>query len=266
MSDPWSLFLSVLDHDPTPTLEGTAALQRNVTGKNRLYALSNFLEGPRATKEKGMTTTYDPKITALLCIDFYNDFLHPNGKLWPWVKDVAEQVNLLENLRAIVAAAREAGIKIIHVPHHRMEPDTYKDWKYPSPYQLQAAKNMIFARGQWGGEFHDDFKLRPGDLCCTEHWASSGFPNTDLDQLLKRHGKEKIICVGLLANTCLEATARIGMELGYHVTFVRDATAARSPEAMHAAVNIDAPTYAHEILTTAELIAAVKASPAAAAA
>jgi nicotinamidase-related amidase len=30
-----------------------------------------------------MTTTYDPKITALLCIDFYNDFLSEGGKLWP---------------------------------------------------------------------------------------------------------------------------------------------------------------------------------------
>jgi hypothetical protein len=47
---------------------------------------------------------------------------------------------------------------------------------------------------------------------------------------------------------------------------LRDATAARSPEAMHAAVNIDAPTYAHEIPTTAELIAAIKATPATAAA
>src|SRR5580658_1841948 len=46
--------------------------------------------------------------------------------------------------------------------------------------------------------------------------------------------------------------------------YVRDATAARSPEAMHAAVNIDAPTYAHEILSTAELVAAIKASPLAA--
>jgi len=101
-----------------------------------------------------------------------------------------------------------------------MEQDTYKDSKYPSPYQLQAAKNQIFAEETWGGEFHDDFKLQPGDLVCTEHWASSGFPNTDLDQLLKRHGREKIICVGLLANTCLEATARVGMGLGHHVTFM----------------------------------------------
>jgi nicotinamidase-related amidase len=64
--------------------------------------------------------------------------------------------------------------------------------------------------------------------------------------------------VGLLANTCIEATGRFGMELGFHVTLVRDGTAARSHEAYHAALNIDAPTYAHEILTTAELVAAMK--------
>ena len=156
---------------------------------------------------------YEPQKTALLCIDFYNDFLSEQGKLWPWVKDVAEQVNLLNNLRDIVRSAREAGITIFHVPHHRMEPDTYKDWKYVSPYQAQAAKNQIFARGTWGGNFHDDFQVQEGDVVCTEHWASSGFPNTDLDQLLRRHGIEKIICTGLLANTCLEATARVGMEL-----------------------------------------------------
>jgi hypothetical protein len=48
------------------------------------------------------------------------------------------------------------------------------------------------------------------------------------------------------------------MELGYHVTLVRDGTAARSPEAMHAAMNIDGPTYAHAILTIKELVAALK--------
>jgi nicotinamidase-related amidase len=100
--------------------------------------------------------------------------------------------------------------------------------------------------------------VQPGDVVATEHWASSGFPNTDLDHQLKRHGKEKIIMIGLLANTCLEATARIGMELGYHVTLVRDATSARSHEALHAALDIDGPTYAHEILATAEVVAAIK--------
>ena len=50
----------------------------------------------------------------------------------------------------------------------------------------------------------------------------------------------------------------IGMELGFHVTLVRDGTAARSHEALHAALNIDGPTFAHEILTTAELVSAIK--------
>ena len=47
------------------------------------------------------------------------------------------------------------------------------------------------------------------------------------------------------------------MELGYHVTLVFDATAAYSQEMMHAAHRLNGPTYAHEILTTAELISTV---------
>jgi nicotinamidase-related amidase len=54
------------------------------------------------------------------------------------------------------------------------------------------------------------------------------------------------------------------MELGYHVTLVTDATAAFSQEMMHAAHQLNGPTYAHEILTTAELISALQAGPAAA--
>jgi nicotinamidase-related amidase len=58
----------------------------------------------------------------------------------------------------------------------------------------------------------------------------------------------------LIANTCIETSARYAAELGYHVTLVRDATAAMSAEAMHAAHEINGPTYAHAILTTAELV------------
>ena len=46
------------------------------------------------------------------------------------------------------------------------------------------------------------------------------------------------------------------MELGYHVTLVKDATAAFTREMMHAAHELNGPTFAHAILTTKELIAA----------
>ena len=85
----------------------------------------------------------------------------------------------------------------------------------------------------------------------------AGFANTDLDHQLKQLGIEKIIIIGMLANTCVESTGRFGMELGYHVTLVKDATAAVSHEAMHAAHEINGPTFAHAILTTSDVVAAL---------
>ncbi|WOD14733.1 isochorismatase family protein [Paraburkholderia kirstenboschensis] len=66
-----------------------------------------------------------------------------------------------------------------------------------------------------------------------------------------------VVVVGLLANTCIEDTARYATELGFHVTLVRDATAALTREMMHAAHELNGPTYAHAIVTTDELIASL---------
>lgn len=62
---------------------------------------------------------------------------------------------------------------------------------------------------------------------------------------------------GLLANTCVETTSRFAIELGYHVTLVRDATAAFSPDRMRAAHELNGPSFAHAILSTAEVVAAL---------
>jgi nicotinamidase-related amidase len=57
----------------------------------------------------------------------------------------------------------------------------------------------------------------------------------------------------MIANTCIEATARLGMELGYHVTIIKDAIAAFSHGAcIHSEVN--GPAFAHAMLTTKELL------------
>lgn len=111
-----------------------------------------------------------------------------------------------------------------------------------------------FARGEWGGEWHPDFAPKPGDIVAKEHWGQSGFANTDLDFRLKQKGITHLIVVGLLANTCIETTAKYAMELGYHVTLVRDATAAFSHELMHAAHDLSGPTFAHAIRTTDDVI------------
>lgn len=198
--------------------------------------------------------TYDPSTTAILLVDPYNDFLSQEGKAWPLAKAVAEEVHLLDHLRAIMTAARSSGMKIFFVPHHRSEPGDIADWLHATPFQQQTSQNQVFAKDSWGGTFHEDFQPQPGDVVVHEHWASSGFANTDLDQQLKQHNIRRIVLIGMVANTCIEATGRYGSELGYHVTLVRDATAAFSHEAMHAAHDINGPTYAHAILTTDQLI------------
>jgi nicotinamidase-related amidase len=200
---------------------------------------------------------YKKDRTALLFVDPYNDFLSDGGKLWPYVSEVAAEVGLLDNLRSITAAVRTAGIRIFIVPHHRWEPGDYESWAHPSPDQVASGKRQTFAKGTWGGEWHPDFVPQPDDIVIKEHWAQNGFANTDLDFQLKQHGIDKVIVIGLLANTCIESTGRYAMELGYHVTLVKDATAAFSRDRMHAAHELNGPNFAHAILTTAELIAAL---------
>ena len=197
---------------------------------------------------------YGPTTTALLIVDPYNDFLSEGGLLWPRLKTVAEEVGLLDNLRALQAAARSVGIRIFIVPHRQWEEGDYKDWQYANPTQLSIMRSHSFAKGTWGGEFHKDFSPQEGDIVVRQHWGQSGFANTDLDMQLKQHGISRVVIVGLLANTCIESTARFAMELGYHVTLVRDATAAFRNELMHAAHELNGPTFAHAIVKTKQLI------------
>jgi nicotinamidase-related amidase len=200
---------------------------------------------------------YSKQTTALLLVDPFNDFLSEGGKVYPRLKPIADEVALLDNLRRLDGAIRAAGIQVAIAPHRRWEPGDYEDWDHPNPTQQRIMHQHQFARGEWGGEWHPDFAPKLGDIVAKEHWGQSGFANTDLDFRLKQKGITHVIVVGLLANTCIDTTARYAMELGYHVTLVRDATAAFSHELMHAAHELSAPTFAHAILTTDEVIAAL---------
>ena len=72
---------------------------------------------------------------------------------------------------------------------------------------------------------------------------------------LKKHGIHQLIVIGLIAHTCIEATVRYAVELGYEVTVVRDATADYSDEMMHAALDINMPNYASAVVAAEEIVA-----------
>jgi nicotinamidase-related amidase len=204
-----------------------------------------------------MAETYDPARTAVLLVDPYNDFLSEGGKIWPRLKRVADEVGLLDHMRAVIAGARQSGVRVVFVPHRRWQPGDYEDWLCPSPNQRIAMVEHDFAQDSWGGRFHPDLQRHPDDLVAYEHWSSNGFADTDLDLQLRQRGITHVIGIGVLANTCIECTSRGAAERGYHVTLVRDATAAFKPEMMQAALEFNGPTYANAILATSELLAAL---------
>ena len=201
--------------------------------------------------------TYDKETTGLLVIDPYNDFISEGGKIWDRLKGVAEANRCVPHMQEILEAARKAKLRVFYALHHRYRAGDYETWKYVAPIQKAAWARKSFEYGAWGGEIRAGFEPKPDEIVATEHWCSSGFANTDLDLQLKRHGIYRLIVIGLIAHTCVEATVRFAAELGYDVTMVKDATADYSDEAMHAALDINIPNYASAVVTTAEIVSSL---------
>jgi ureidoacrylate peracid hydrolase len=201
--------------------------------------------------------TYDKDVTALLVIDPYNDFISEGGKIWHRLKAVAEANRCVPHMLDVLNAARKAGLRVFYALHHRYRPGDYETWRYIAPIQKAGWSSKVFSEGTWGGEIRPEFEPKAGEIVVAEHWCSSGFANTDLDLQLKKHGIHRLIVIGLIAHTCVEATVRYAAELGYDVTVIRDATADYSDEEMHAALDVNIPNYASAILTTDKIVASI---------
>ena len=206
------------------------------------------------------TPSFQPRLTGLLVIDPYNDFISEGGKVWGRLKAVAEANGCVPHMLEVLNAARKAQLRVFYALHRRYRPGDYETWKYIAPIQQTARSHKTFEYGTWGGEIRPEFTAQPGDIVALEHWCSSGFANTDLDLQLKTHGIHQLIVIGLIAHTCVEATVRFAVELGYQVTVVKDATASYSAKEMHAALDVNLPNYATAIVSTQEIVTSISAS------
>ena len=75
--------------------------------------------------------------------------------------------------------------------------------------------------------------------------------------LLKKRGTHKLIVMGLIAHTRVEATVRFAAELGYDATVIKDATADYSDEHMHAPLDVNLASYAGAIVTANEVVGSI---------
>lgn len=192
---------------------------------------------------------------ALVVVDSYNDFLSEEGLSWSMLRLVAEENDLVGNLQSLISAARASDVQIAFAPHHRYREGSFSGRKYLNPGQHMQVASESFAEGRFGGQFYPGLGPETGDIVASEHMSSSGFAETDLHEQLAAGGISHLILAGCITNTCIEATARSGVDLGYHVTVVTDAVAAFSPAEHEFALEVTLQLIVHRTLTTAQAVA-----------
>lgn len=202
---------------------------------------------------------YDPPTTAIVLVDPYNDFLARRGQAWLLTKDVAVSNGMIGKARSILDAARRRRMTVAYAPHYRWRPNGLAGRKYLHPTQVMQEKSHIFAEGAFGGQFLAELAPVPGDIISSEHSCSSGFAGTDLHVQLQARGITHLIIIGLITNSCIEATARSAVDLGYHVTLVTDAVAAFSPVEHELAIRETYPRIGHLVTDTSRLLDTLRA-------
>jgi ureidoacrylate peracid hydrolase len=156
----------------------------------------------------------DPKSTAVVLIEYQNDFTTEGGTLHQAVKPVMDKTNMLANTVATVKKARELGATIVYAPISFT--DDYHELS-PTPYGILkgVVDSKSFRQGTWGAQIVDALKPEPGDIVIEGKRGLDGFATTNLDFILRGRGISTIALGGFLTNCCVESTMRTAVEKNY---------------------------------------------------
>ncbi|ANF86454.1 isochorismatase hydrolase [Pseudomonas antarctica] len=191
----------------------------------------------------------NPTKTALVLIEFQNDFTTPGGVFHDAVKDVMHQTDMLANTATTLQQARKLGVKIIHMPIQFSE--GYPELTNRSYGILKGvADGSAFRAGSWGAEISDALKREPADIVVEGKRGLDAFATTGLDLVLRNNGIQNLVVAGFLTNCCVEGTVRSGYEKGYDVVTLTDCTATFSQEQQHAAENFTLPMFSQTLKHT----------------
>lgn len=146
---------------------------------------------------------YKQMKTALLVIDIQKDYF-PGGKM--------ELVNPLEAAQKaymLLQCFREHKQKTVHIQHISLSPTA-----------------TFFISGDRGTDIHDSAAHFEGEPLVQKHYPNS-FRETNLLDLLKGWGIERVIITGMMSHMCVDATARAAADFGFQVIVAEDACATR---------------------------------------
>ena len=199
--------------------------------------------------------TIDPSTTAVVLIEYQNDFTSDGGVLHGAVSEVMGKTDMLANTRRVVEQARAAGATIMHAPI------TFAaGYNELSSHPYGILKGVVdgnaFVKDSWGAAIVDALAPQPGDIVIEGKRGLDTFASTNLDFILRSKGITTLVLGGFLTNCCVESTMRSGYENGYQVVTLSDCLAATSPEEHENALRFDYPMFSRP-MTAQEFIDAM---------
>ncbi|HTJ84248.1 MAG TPA: cysteine hydrolase [Polyangiaceae bacterium] len=186
--------------------------------------------------------TLDPATTALVLIEFQNEFATEGGVLHPAVQGVMSKTGMLEKTVALVDAARKKGIAVLHAPITFVE--GYGELgRHPYGILKGVVDGKAFIKGSWGAAIVDALTPAKGDIVIEGKRGLDTFASTNLDFILRSKGIKTVVIGGFLTNCCVESTMRTAYEHGFEVITLADCCAAASQEEHDNALKYDFPMF-----------------------
>ncbi len=194
----------------------------------------------------------DPQSTALVLIEFQNEFTSEGGVLHKAVAPVMEATNMLANTVKLVDAARKKGVTIMHAPI-TFKPGYGELTKHPYGILKGVVDGKAFVKDTWGAHIIDALAPAAGDIVIEGKRGLDTFASTNIDFILRSKGIKTVVLSGFLTNCCVESTMRTAYEHGFEVITLTDCVAATSMEEHANALKFDFPMFSKPMPST-ELI------------
>ena len=103
----------------------------------------------------------DPSTTAVVLIEYQNDFTSEGGVLHGAVEGVMNKTSMLDNTKRVVDAARQAGATVMHAPITFAS--GYNELSsHPYGILKGVVDSTAFVKGEWGAEIVDSRRRRAG--------------------------------------------------------------------------------------------------------
>jgi nicotinamidase-related amidase len=173
--------------------------------------------------------------TALVIIDMQRDFLEPGGFGETLGNEVSRLQAAVKPLQAVLAAAREAGMLVIHTREgHRPDlsdaPPAKVERGAPSKrIGDEGPMGRILIRGEPGHDIVPELYPIDGEPVIDKP-GKGAFYQTDLESMLKNRAIENLLVAGVTTEVCVNTTVREANDRGYRCIVLGDCCASYFPE------------------------------------